>query len=347
MSGRTVNQPARALRVWALWAAAVSVAAVWGSSAWITGQASGPVALIADLRHHIPPDVACEPDLEYGRAGGQALTLDLYRPVHPRSRHLPLVLHLHSGGWHTGDKIAHRDVWAWLAGRGYIVASANYRLAPQCRWPAQIEDAKAAVRWLRANASRFGGDPERIGAIGESSGGHLVALIATTDDRLWNDSGGNQGVSARIQAAIAQYAPLDLTAFSPSYLPLRIDLAWLFGAPYGQPRDQYLLDSPVTHAVDATAPFLLVHGEMDTLVPLDQSERMERALQKAGKPVEFLRVANAEHNLVPVRGRVMRPSQGEVNRAIQAFLDRSIGNRTARPRPDSLRVPAGAAERNG
>src|SRR6185436_19256857 len=163
--------------------------------------------------------------------------------------------------------------------------------------------------------ARYGGAPRRIGGIGESSGGHLIALLATTGDDRWNDRGGNPGLSARLQAAVVQYAPLDLPAFQPESRALRLDLEMLFGGPYDVPDAAYADASPTTHAGAAAVPMLLIHGKQDSLVPIDQSERMLRALRRAGKEVELLRVENAEHNLVPVARRVMKPAQAQVDQA--------------------------------
>jgi acetyl esterase/lipase len=295
-------------------------------AAWITGQASGPVALARNFVRHVPAGVIEEDGLVYARPAGLALRLDLYRPAHAAGP-VPVILHLHPGGWHLGDRMSHRAVWAWLAGRGYLVASADYRLAPRWRWPTPIQDAKAAVRWLRANAERHGGDPGRIGGMGESAGGQLVALLATTGDDRWNDSGGTPGVSARISSAVIQYAPLDLIAFPPEWKALRIDLSMLFGGPYGQPAAEYRDASPVAHAARAAAAILLIHGEQDELVPEAQSEAMARALQRAGKPVQLIRVRNARHNLEPVPWETRQPSQAEVNGAIAVFFDRTLRGR--------------------
>jgi acetyl esterase/lipase len=304
----------------------ILLALFWGPAAWVTGEVTGPVVFARRVVRHIPPGVRVEQDLVYATPAEPAHRLDLYRPVHPSSERLPVILHLHPGGWHQGDKASHREIWCWLASRGYLVASANYRLSGEAPWPAPIQDAKAAVRWLRANAARYGGDPDRIGGLGESAGGQLVALLATTGDDRWNDAGGNPGVSARLQAVVAQYAPMDLAAFSPDCRPLRIDLQELFHAPYDQPPAAYADASPVTHARGAAVPFLLIHGRQDCLVPIDQSERMLRALRQAGKAVELIRVENADHNLTPIARRLMKPSQAQVNQAIADYFARTLAH---------------------
>jgi acetyl esterase/lipase len=300
---------------------------LWAPFAWMTGEVTGPVAFARRVVRHIPPGVRVERDLVYATPPEPAHRLDLYRPVHPPARRLPVILHLHPGGWHQGDKASHREVWCWLAARGYLVASANYRLSRESPWPAPIQDAKAAVRWLRANVARYGGDPDRIGGLGESAGGQLVALLATTGDDKWNDAGGSAGVSARLQGVVAQYAPLDLACFSPDCRALRLDLEQLFHGPYDEPAVAYTDASPVTHARGASVPFLLIHGRQDSLVPIDQSERMLRALRQAGKAVELIRVDNADHNLTPLPRRPMKPSQAEVNRAIADYFAWTLGHR--------------------
>jgi acetyl esterase/lipase len=191
-----------------------------------------------------------------------------------------------------------------LLKRGYLVASVDYRLAPQYKFPAQIEDVKCAVRYLRAQAALYGIDAGRIGATGGSAGGHLVSLLGLSRDDVFNSSGGNPNQSARVKAVADFYGPADI-----SVVPGGVDqglLLQVFGA---SSRSDPVVKaaSPVTHASAGDPPFLIVHGEKDNLVPIGQSELLLAALKGAGVTAELIRVKNAGHGLVPMGGPVTPP----------------------------------------
>src|SRR5574338_458156 len=155
----------------------------------------------------LPPGAHELRNVEFAKPDGIALHLDLYLPAN--ARNAPLVIWIHGGGWADGDK--DNPPGLSLLKHGYALASVEYRLTDRAPFPAQIHDVKAAVRFLRANAARFGLDPERFGAWGESAGGHLAALLGTTSVRgeLEGDEGVT-GVSSRVQAVCDWYGPTDL-----------------------------------------------------------------------------------------------------------------------------------------
>src|SRR5207253_7695708 len=135
---------------------------------------------------------------------------DVYLPTVRVSGPSPVVMYVHGGGWTSGDKSWVDGVLkeSEFTGRGYLVAAVNYRLAPQYRWPAQIEDVKCAVRYLRANAATYNIDPNRIGAWGTSAGGHLVALMGLAGpDAGLEGKGGNPDQSSRVQAVVDMFGP--------------------------------------------------------------------------------------------------------------------------------------------
>jgi acetyl esterase/lipase len=200
-----------------------------------------------------------------------------------------------------------------LIARGYVVASANYRLAPLHQWPAQIEDVACAIRYLRQNAARYGIDPQGIGVWGNSAGGHLVALLGATD------SFSGPGVSTRPQAVVALYGIHDLTADD---LPLITGLAieGVFGS-MPDPTNAVLIGgSPVSHVSAGDAPSFLVHGVRDLLVPPSQSEALFDRLQEVAIPSQLLLVQNAGHELVPSGGPI-QPSEEEITDRIVDFFD--------------------------
>jgi acetyl esterase/lipase len=202
-----------------------------------------------------------------------------------------------------------------LIARGYVVASANYRLSPT-PWPAEIEDAACAIRHLRDNAASYGIDPGRIGVWGNSAGGHLAALLGTTDDFS------GAGSSTRPQAVVAMYGIHDLTAQD---IPLITALAieQVFGSEPDPESETLVQASPVTHASAGDAPMLLVHGTEDLVVPSNQSQALFSRLQQAGSAAELLTVENAGHELEPSGGAI-DPSEAEVTDRIANFFDERL-----------------------
>ena len=237
-------------------------------------------------------------DIEYARPGGKPLLLDLYLPEKTDAP-LPLIVWIHGGAWQGGSK---EDCPAvGMTARGYAAASINYRLSHEAIFPAQIHDCKAAVRWLRANAQKYGFDPDRIGAWGSSAGGHLVALLGTSGgvEELEGDLG-NAEQSSSVQAVVDFCGPTDLTriAEAPSDISRKsadCPEAMLIGGMLHENPEKAAAASPVTYATKDAAPFLIMHGENDTIVPLQQGELMHAALTKAGAEVTFEVVKDAGH----------------------------------------------------
>jgi len=286
-----------------------------GAPSIATRPAATPTALAGS--EHI------KRDLTYCEHGGVELKMDIYFPSAPDVS-MPAVLYLHGGAWVFGNKLAAGGVvdFSELLERGYVVASIDYRLAPKHPFPAQIEDAKCAVRFLRANADRYGIDTERIAAWGASSGGHLAALLGVTDESAWFDgSDTHAGVSSRVQAVIDLSGPTDLT--SPDYLWNASDASVsLFGKKGAADRATLRWASPVTYVTPDDPPFLIIHGEDDGVVPLNQSEALVWKLTDAGVPVRFIRVENAEHGLAPTgKPTLVWPSDRAVVTMVGDFLD--------------------------
>ena len=239
--------------------------------------------------------------------GFRPLELDLWLP--PESPEPALaVLFLHGGGWRMGSRHlagpafagAHPTVFEQVAAGGIAVASADYRLSGEAQWPAQLHDAKAAVRWLRARAGELGIDGDRIAAWGESAGGHLAELLGlTADDPALEGGLGVTGPPSRVSAVVAWYAPSDLRAMATDTGadPMDPDTreARLLGAPPAAVPDTAAQASPVTHVSPGAPPFLLLHGAADRLVPCVQSERFHYALQAAGVAAELTVYPGADH----------------------------------------------------
>jgi acetyl esterase/lipase len=268
----------------------------------------------------IPDGVKVERDLEFARVGETALLLDLYRPE-SSGEALPLVVWVHGGGWSKGDKA--NNVALPLSGRGYVVASVNYRLSGVASFPAQIEDCRAAIRWLRANASRYHIDPKRVGVWGGSAGGHLVALLGTAGDvAKWDTVGGHADQSARVQAVCDYYGPTQLDVAKEPGGGRGADSAVgrLLGGAVDERKDAARQASPMTYVSADDPPFLILHGEDDPTVPIEQSEMFDTALRKAGVDSTFIRVKAAGHGFRPGSD----PSPEEIRERVIAFFDKHL-----------------------
>lgn len=285
------------------------------------GEDEGPTGPEADV-----PRGTVFLDVTYCRAGGIDLKIDLYFPGPSASTQAPAALFLHGGGWVGGDK--RESGWLPrirepLLERGYVVASADYRLAPSHRWPAQIEDAKCAIRFLRAESDTYGIDTGRIGVWGTSAGGHLAALLGTTDTSVgFEGDGGHAGQSSRVRAVVDLYGPAHLTDGEGWPPGQALVLEIVFGT---SDLDSPVLEraSPTTHATPDDPPFLILHGENDRLVPVRQSEFLFERLGTAGVPAELVVVENARHGLVP-DGDEIQPSVEELVEKIVEFFDANL-----------------------
>jgi acetyl esterase/lipase len=190
-----------------------------------------------------------------------------------------------------------------LAAHGYFIATVEYRLSGEAPWPAQIDDCKEAIRWLRANASKYHVDPKRIGVMGHSAGGHLVACLGTLGADTSLDVGDFTDQNSRVQAVVDEAGPVDFTpAGRPTIGTVMEDhpgLIKLFGGTYDAKTASWQQASAALHVTSDTPPFLILHGEQDHLVPIHQAEEMADALKKAGIPYELIRVKNGGHGLRP------------------------------------------------
>ncbi|MCX7015414.1 MAG: alpha/beta hydrolase fold domain-containing protein, partial [Candidatus Sumerlaeota bacterium] len=240
-----------------------------------------------------------ERDLEYGRVGEKRLLLDLYLPENAEGP-LPLIVWVHGGGWQSGSKEQCLPARQGFVARGYAVASVNYRLSGEAPFPAQIEDCKASIRWLRANAKTYKLDPDRIGVWGSSAGGHLVALLGTSGEVKEWDQGDNAGVSSRVQAVCDFYGPTDLAQFvvTPGYeghaKPDSPESKLIGGAVLDN-KDKAARANPIPYVDKGDPPFLIVHGDSDPVVPPPQGQLLYDALQKAGVESSLHFLSGAKH----------------------------------------------------
>ncbi len=277
----------------------------------------------------LPPGVEARLDVPYAEQSA-AQKLDLYLPEDNSERLRPGIVVVHGGGWRGGDK--RRGQWAAIPARyasdGYVAISVNYRLTGEAPWPAQIEDVKAAVRWLRAHSDEYRVDPDRLGAYGNSAGAHLVSLLGLVKETDGLEgSGPHQDESSLVQAVCASATPTDFLNWGgPGVLPQRLSTSFLAG-PDGALKDRARQASPITYAREGAPPLLLIHGTADRTVPIEQSDRFAKALREAGaQEVRYMIFDNEGHGVFQQQRLLTYP-------AMKAFFDSALA-------PDS---PASAA----
>lgn len=242
----------------------------------------------------------------YGQT--QELKLELVVPSGATAP-APLVIWVHGGGWKSGSRLPIPTYVESLCSQGYAVASLDYRLTTTALWPAQIQDCKTAVRWLRANAATYNLDPDRFAAWGSSAGAHLASMLGTaggvSNIRIGNaavdlEGSGNAGVSSRVQAAVHWYGATDFLQmrFYPSTINHDLagsDESRLVGGAIQQRPELVATANPITYVTPDDPPFLVMHGGVDKTIPYNQSQLLVDALEAAGVPVNFIPVPTAGH----------------------------------------------------
>jgi acetyl esterase/lipase len=246
--------------------------------------------------------IVIEDNITYGKAGDTELKLDLARPQGDGP--FPAIVFIHGGGWYAGNRQGYRGQIQEAASRGYVAATISYRLMKfdQAKketttatsiFPAQIHDAKAAIRWIRANARKYHVNPDRIGVTGGSAGGHLSLLVglAGPTANLEGDSG-NPGQSSRVQAVVNTFGPTEMVGCYE-----KSSVAWIFrlflGGTPGEAPQRYKAASPVTYVGKDSPPVLTLHGDKDALVPIGQAKVLDEKMKAVG----------ASHTLMVFQGQ--------------------------------------------
>lgn len=255
---------------------------------------TGLTALASDDRF----EINVSRDIEFASVDDLSLKLDLYQPVGAASP--PLIVWVHGGAWRAGSKDSmplHE-----LVKRGYAIASVDYRLSPVAKFPAQVHDCKAAIRFLRAKARQYGYDASKIGIAGSSAGGHLVAEIGVTNGhpKLEGTVGEHLDQSSSVQAIVDYYGPTNfltiLKQSTPHGLSVRVPaLQLLLGS---QPEENAALSklaSPVFHVDRNDPPLLMIHGDADPQVPINQSHELHGRYKKLGLPTRLEVVHDGAH----------------------------------------------------
>lgn len=234
--------------------------------------------------------VSLEEDVVFGAGGGRELRCDVYTPPGEKGR-APAILLVHGGAWKFGDRKQLKGYGFLLGREGYVCVACEYRLSEEAQWPAPLHDVKAALRWMRANHEELGIDRSRIAVSGNSSGGHLALLAgATAGNPAFEGDGGNAGEPTGVAAAVAFYAPSELTPGAEMLKDLTVEFMG-----EGAGADDYAAASPVKYVGPDFPPTLIFQSNRDEIVPRAQSLNMCEALVSAGVPVELHLFDNVPH----------------------------------------------------
>jgi acetyl esterase/lipase len=258
----------------------------------------------------------------------RSLKLSMIRHWEDQPKPLPCIIWLCGGAWQQMNRDAHLPNFVELARRGFVVASVEYRTSNEAKFPGPVEDVKAAIRFLRANAARYQIDPEHIGIMGESAGGYLSAFVGVTGDTQEFDKGDHLDFSSQVQAVCPWYPPVAFPlerasaagAAGARAVPFEItpedELLGVFAA-----NDPELAEkaSPLTYISESAPPFLILHGTQDSVVPCAHGERLHDALSAKGVPVELCLLEGADHATVEFY-------QPEIRRIIAEFFARNLGS---------------------
>ena len=275
-----------------------------------------------EILDRLPGNTIIERDIVYATNGDRKMLLDVYRPKSDNP--LPLVIWFYGGAWDWGDKDRSNALVPMIS-RGYAIAGVTYTKSREEVFPAVINDCRAAVSFLRLNAKRFNLDPKRFGAAGESSGGHLTALLATTgDSNEFMKHPVTQKASSAIQAASPWCGPTDFLKLndvkaSQDYSRKHSAPSRLIGAPIKEAPEKCRKANPITYVSKGDPPCFIVHGDKDFVVPMNQSELLHSALKKAGVPSTLHVVEGGGHGFSKVT-----PANDEIVKKVMDFFDRRL-----------------------
>ena len=251
----------------------------------------------------IPESVTAELNIPYAGTKNPRQSLDLYLPrTRDESKPLSVVVFIHGGGWQNGDKRGgYRMIGPLVESGKYAGVSVGYRLSGEASWPAQIHDCKAAIRWLRANSSKYGLDPNKIGVTGTSAGGHLAAMLGTSGDvsELEGQLGEHASESSAVTCVIDQFGPSELLSMGGWHNNPDSPESKLVGGTLQENQEAARQASPITHVSKDDPPFLLIHGTSDRVVPFDQSKRLYEALVRVGVDAVLVPVEGSGHGGFP------------------------------------------------
>ncbi len=278
------------------------------------------------LEMPLPEGVEHLRNIPFGSGGGTSLHLEIFRPRKAWKSPAPVIVKLHGGGWRWGDRLTAVEDLLPLAASGYFCIAPQYRLTDAAIFPAQLHDVKCAIRWVRAHRKEFNLDAGRIGVWGGSSGAHLAALLALTSDRPdLEGNGGWSGESSAVHAVVDFFGPSDLLTMSEFPSGVRPALEHesadscegrLLGGAVAEQPELAKAASPLTYVTFSAPPFLIMHGDVDSIVPVEQSRRLHAALRERGVDSTFRLFEGGEHN------RIGWP--GSYRQEVMSFFDKHL-----------------------
>ncbi len=283
---------------------------------------------------HFPGGVTGLADVTYSTLPGfRPMVVDIYMPKNKAPK--PLVLYIHGGGWvsghtrHSGALANFPQALAKLASEGFVVASLEYRLSGEAPYPAQLQDARAAIRFLKDNAAKYGIDATRVGVWGGSAGGHLTGLVATTCGETGVDPKPAAAGSECVQAAVTWYgvfdfAPMMAKAAATGDLNSAQNML-LRCKPEECKPELVAAVSPITHVDAKDPPMLLIHGEKDAVVDVSQSHLMEAKLKATGVPVETIYIPGVDHSFIGATLAETRAATLKATNATFDFFHKALG----------------------
>lgn len=242
----------------------------------------------------VPDSVVFERGIEFSNPDNQHLQLNLARPRQGEGP-FPAIVCIHGGGFRAGTREGYDALCVSLAQQGYLAVTITYRLSPAYRFPAAVQDSKAAVRWLRANAARYHLDPARIGTIGGSAGGHLALFLGVTAGVKEFEGEGNLDQSSRVTCVVSHYGPSDFTKSYGKSVDAHEVLPLFFGGNLTEKRREHIAGSPLNWVTPNAAPTLCIHGTEDKYVAYEQAEWMVDRLKAAAVDAELLTLTGAGH----------------------------------------------------
>jgi acetyl esterase/lipase len=283
----------------------------------VAGIAVLPRPAFAQKGPTVPPTVSFETGVEYSDPDNQHLKLDIAMPK-TGAGPFPAILCIHGGGFRAGNREGYDGLCIRLAEKGYVAATITYRLAPKYPFPAAIHDCKAAVRWLRANATKYHIDPERIGVTGSSAGGHLAQFLAVTGEvKEFEGDGGNAGQSSKVACVVNVYGPSDFTKSYGKSVDAAEVLPLFLGGNLEQARPLHIRASPLYWVTPNAAPTLCIHGAEDKYVAHEQAVWLVDRLKAANVEAELISLEGAGHGF---KGKDAETAE----KALTAFFDKHL-----------------------
>lgn len=274
----------------------------------------GKIPLISP-KVDVPANITEHLDVEYGRVGERPLLLNLYRPADVKLL-VPGLIFIHGGGWRSGDKKDYTYHCVEMAKRGYAAATIGYRLSGEAAFPAAVQDAQCAVRWMRENAAEYGIDPSRITVLGGSAGGHLALMVGYCDDDTFPKTGGHDGTSAAVQAVVNLYGVTDCTTETARSAK---EITSFLKKSYDEAPEVFELCSPLFHLDAGDPPTLTFHGTIDEIVPVAQADALVEKLDALGVPNVYCRLDGWPHTM-----DIAKPVNDYVLWHIDAFLKKYL-----------------------